>query len=742
MEKITVQIFGMHCASCAANIEHALKKQEGMISANVNYASEKAFLGFDPIKINLERISRIISALGYKLELTDNHQEKKAEEIRLLKNRFLISLVFGLPVIYLTMGKMVGLPQPSFLGQYGRIIQLVLATIVIAASFTLWDSGFNALIKLVPSMDSLIFVGTAVAYFYSLFMLGSGEELYFETTVFILIFISLGKYFEALSKGKASEAIKKLIGLQPKTANIVKNGKESAVPLSEVRVGNIVVIRPGERIPVDGIIIEGESVVDESMVTGESLSVEKGVDNQVIGGTVNKNGSFKFRAIKVGNQTVLSQIIKLVEEAQSSKAPIQRLADQVSLYFVPMVILVALVSGILWLFAGRPLSFALVILVDVLIIACPCALGLATPTAIMVGTGKGAENGILIKDAAALEIAQKINTIVLDKTGTLTKGEPSVINVQSVTSLKLKVKNLKLSNEQMLLWLAASAEFRSEHPLGQAVVNKAKELELKLIEPRKFKAILGRGFEAELRIENLELRILGGTRRWMAENEVEIPIDWEEKIRNLEGKGETVLLFAFDGQLAGIIAVADTLKEHSRLAIGELKKIGLEVWMVTGDNQRTAAAISEKVGLDKKYVLAEVLPNEKEEKIKELKAQGKIVAFVGDGINDAPALAAADVGIAMGAGTDIAMESAGITLMKSDLTDIVKAIKLSRSTLGTIKQNLFWAFFYNTILIPLAAGILYPISGLLLNPAFAAAAMAFSSVSVVLNSLRLKRIIL
>lgn len=507
---------------------------------------------------------------------------------------------------------------------------------------------------------------------------------------------------------------------------------EVKLPIEQIKVGDIIIVRPGEKIPVDGVIIEGSSAVDESMVTGESLPIDKKAGDEVIGATINKAGSFKMRATKVGAQTVLAQIIKLVEEAQGSKAPIQRLADLVSSYFVPAVMAIAALAFIVWWFWGSSFTFALVIFVAVLIIACPCALGLATPTAIMVGTGKGAEHGILIKDATSLEIAHKIKTIILDKTGTLTRGEPSVTDFMPDTD--------NLTPEE-LLQLAASAELRSEHPLGQAVVKKAKDLKLELTEPKNFQAIAGKGIKAK--VGNQE--VIKGNRALMEEFKVKIPQRMEKEMESLENDGKTVMLMATaishkPYAISGLVAVADTLKENSAEAVGALKQMGIEVWLITGDNPRTAKAIGEMVGIDEKHILAEVAPQDKEKKITELKRQGKIVSMVGDGINDAPALAASDVGIAMGAGTDVAMESAGITLMRSDLRDVVRAIRLSKITLRVIKQNLFWAFFYNTAFIPIAAGVLYPFFGILLNPIFASAAMAFSSISVVLNSLRLKRL--
>lgn len=538
---------------------------------------------------------------------------------------------------------------------------------------------------------------------------------------------------------------------------------EVKLPIDQIKAGDIIIVRPGEKIPVDGVIIEGNSAIDESMITGESLPVEKRKGNQVIGATINKSGSFKFKATKVGRQTVLAQIVKLVEEAQGSKAPIQRLADLVASYFVPTVILIALSTFLVWYFVfGQSFTFALVTFITVLIIACPCALGLATPTAIMVGTGKGAQVGILIKDATALEIAHKIKTIILDKTGTLTRGEPSVTDIMLTKKLKntKTEKHLEIKNENDLLRIAASAELRSEHPLGQAVVKKAKELSLKLEEPKNFQAIAGKGIQAQVG----QVKIIKGNRALMEEHKIKIASEVENQMEKLENEGKTAMLVAVNSVIVGIVAVADTLKENSAQAVENLKKMGLEVWLITGDNSRTAQAIGTQLGIDKDKIFAEVLPDQKAEAVRKLqmtstKFQTKrsnlfrisdlgfgtshkrqLVAFVGDGINDAPALAASDVGIAMGAGTDVAMESAGITLMKSDLMDLVAALKLSKITMRIIKQNLFWAFFYNSALIPVAAGVLYPFFGILLNPMLASAAMAFSSVSVVLNSLRLKRI--
>jgi len=582
------------------------------------------------------------------------------------------------------------------------------------ACFNIWTSGLKNLIRIKPNMDSLIFIGTAAAYFYS--VIASTGSPYYESAVFILIFISLGKYLEAKTKGKTGDAIKKLMGLQPKEATIIRDGEEIKIPIFEVKVNDIILVKPGEKIPVDGIVIDGYSGVDEKAITGESIPVEKKIGDEVIGATINKTGVLKFKATRVGKDTMLAQIIKIVEEAMGSKAPIQLLADKVSFYFVPTVIGLALLSSIVWLIVGQPIVFVLTIFVAVLIIACPCALGLATPTAVMMGTGLAAQNGILIKSGKALEIARNVNVVVFDKTGTLTKGEPTVTNIILVT----EIRNSK-SETLNVLQIAASVEKNSEHPLAQAIVNKAKEQNLVLNEVKNFQAIPGHGVSAELDNPSTMLgasEILLGTRKLMADNQINIQ-SIEKQMEELENQGKTVMVLGLDKQIIGIIAVADTLKEFSKQAVKMLHKLG------------------KKVAIDK--VLAEVLPQGKSDEIKKLQSEGNVVAMVGDGINDSPALAQADLGIALGSGTDIAMETGDIVLIKDDLRDVVKAIDLSKYTLRKIKQNLFWAFFYNVIGIPVAAGILYPLTGWLLNPAIAAFAMAFSSVSVVSNSLLMKQ---
>jgi len=736
-QKTILKILGMHCASCVANIENALKKEEGIKSANVNFASEKLYLEFDSVEISIARIQKIIEKLGYQVteetaeeEAHDHHKEAKTQEIRKLKKRLIFALIFSLPIIYMVMGEMIGLPMPTIFENYGTIIQFVLATAVIVSCLNIWTSGFKKLLRLSPNMDTLIFIGTAVAYFYSLItsvlmFLGTktGAHLYYESAALILVFISLGKYLEAITKGKTGEAIKKLIGLQPKEATIIKDNEEIKIPISEVKVGDIILVKPGEKIPVDGIVIDGYSGVDEKAITGESIPVEKKKGDEVIGATINKTGVLKFKATRVGKDTMLAQIIKIVEEAMGSKAPIQLLADKVSFYFVPTVIGIAILTFAIWLLFGQPLAFALTVFVAVLIIACPCALGLATPTAVMMGTGLAAKNGILIKSGKALEIARDVNIVIFDKTGTLTKGEPSVTDI-------IKVKNEV--SENSILQIAASVEKNSEHPLAQAIVNKAREEKVNFSEVKNFQAIPGHGVSADL--ENK--KILFGTRKLITDNQIDSSLI-EEKMIALEDQGKTAMILAQDKNIIGIIAVADTLKDYSKEAVKMLHKMGKKVAIITGDNKRVGQAIASQVGIDR--VLAEVLPQEKSAEIKKLQSEGNIVAMVGDGINDAPALAQADLGIALGSGTDVAMETGEIVLIKDDLRDVITAIDLSKYTLNKIKQNLFWAFFYNIVGIPLAAGILYPFTGWLLNPAIAAAAMAFSSVSVVSNALLMKR---
>jgi len=723
-------------------IETTLKKEEGVIAIAVNYASEKANLEFDHQKISLDKIKGIIEKLGYQIEEDSgkgDHQGKGHEHGHAdkLKKNFLTSLFLGLPLLYLVMGKMIGLPVVELPLKLNMIIQLAITSVVMGANLSIYVSGLKKLIQKTPNMDSLVATGTLAAYFYSL---AQQIHLYFESAVFILIFISLGKYLESVTKGKTSQAIKRLIGLAPKYAVVIRKGKEVKILVSEVIVGDIVIIKPGEKIAVDGQVIDGYSAVDESMITGESMPVEKQEDDEVIGGTINKTGALKFRATKVGKDTMLAQIIKIVEEAMGSKAPIQLLADKVSFYFVPTVMIMATLAFVIWFLVGQTFAFALMVFVSVLIIACPCALGLATPTAVMMGTGLAAQNGILIKSSQALEMAQKVDTVIFDKTGTLTEGKPVVTDVVDFTSQESPLSGATLRGGRRdssevklsLLQIAASVEKSSEHPLAEAIVNKAKEEKIKLLSAKNFKAIPGKGVAAQIKKAN----ILLGTRKLMKENKIDISLV-EKKMEELENQGKTVMILTQSKTVLGLIAVADTLKEYSQEAVAMLHKMNKQVAIITGDNERVGQAIAKQVGIDQ--VMAEVLPAEKSARVKKLQGDGKIVAFVGDGINDAPALAQADLGIALGSGTDVAMETGEIVLIKDDLRDVVKAIDLSRYTLKKIKQNLFWAFFYNVVGIPVAAGILYPFTGWLLNPTVAAAAMAFSSVSVVSNALLMKK---
>jgi len=668
--------------------------------------------------------------LEQKKELIEKKKQKK------LIQKLLVGAILSIIIFFISLNIIPGINAIS--EQIRFIVLFVLTLPVQVWVGSQFYKGLVVVFKYrTADMNTLIAIGTLSAFIYSTIVTffpklftRAGIELhvYFETAAIIITLILLGRFLEARAKGRASSAIKKLMQLEAKTARVIINGKEKEIDINEVKVNDIILVKPGEKIPVDGIIVDGGSAIDESMVTGESIPIEKKEDDEVIGATLNTSGAFKFKATKVGKDTVLSQIIKLVEEAQGSKAPIQKLADTVASVFVPIVIGVAVVTFIVWLIWGPDpsITFALVSFVAVLIIACPCALGLATPTAIMVGTGKGAENGILIKDATSLELAYKLNTIVLDKTGTLTKGEPVVTDI-------LLIENDSSYSPEELLKISASSELQSEHPLGKAIIKKANELNLELIEPRNFKSITGKGIYAEVNGK----KILKGNLVLMKENSIALD-SLEKTALDIADEGKTPIFIAVDGKAKGIIAVADTLKDNATEVVESLHKLGLEVAMLTGDNKNTANAIAKKVGI--KRVLSEVLPEHKTEEIKKLQKEGKIVAMVGDGINDAPALVQADVGIAIGTGTDIAMESSSITLMKGNLEGVLKAILLSRNTIKVIKQNLFFSFFYNSILIPVAAGVLYPLIGILISPMFAAAAMALSSISVISNSLRLRRL--
>ncbi|MFH1836391.1 MAG: heavy metal translocating P-type ATPase [Methanobacteriota archaeon] len=731
---LKLKVLGMDNPHCVGTVNGALNNLNGILKKEL-FVNERAVITFDHKSTTPEEIKQAIRNAGYtpldESTSIDREREEREKDIRDMKSKFRMAAVFGLPLLYFAMGPHLNLPVPPLVAKNMVTLQFLLATPIIFAGRDFYVKGIIALIKTkMATMDTLVAVGTGSAYIYSLVvsvLIWSGSliythnDLYYEVAGLLIVFILLGKTLEAVAKGRTSEAIKKLMGLQAKTAIIIRDGVEVEVPIEEVAAGDIIIVKPGQKIPVDGVIIEGHSSVDESMLTGESLPVEKAVGDEVIGATINKTGSFNFKAQRVGAETALAQIIQLVEEAQGSKAPVQKLADKISGVFVPLVVAIAVLSFIVWYLLGQGFVFALTVFITVLIIACPCALGLATPTAIMVGTGLGAKHGILIKDAESLQTAQKVNVVVFDKTGTLTKGEPEVTDVLGYGV-----------GEEEVLRLAAVVEKRSEHPMGEAIVKNAQSLGMEIEDAEKFNSITGRGVVASFKGKT----ILLGNRKLLNEKKVEFRM-LEGKIEDLERQGKTVMIVASDNVAIGLIAVADTLREHSKESVERLRKMGLEVVMITGDNKKTGEAIAKQLGVIK--VLAEVLPEDKSEEIKKLQNEGKVVAMVGDGINDAPALAQADVGIAIGSGTDVAIESADIVLIKEDLRDVVTTMELSSYTMKKIRQNLFWAFFYNALGIPIAAGVLYPFTGFLLNPIIAGAAMAFSSVSVVSNSLLMKR---
>ena len=742
-EKQLLEIEGMTCATCALTVEKALSKVEGVHQASVNLATEKASVSYDPAQVSLADIATAVEKAGYKAVLPQTNSpvtavDSKEQHQSDLWSRFIWSTVFTLPVLYIAMGPMLpggGLPLPAFLHQplTFALVQLFLTLPVMYIGRAFYQKGFKTLFAGHPNMDSLIAVGTSAALVQGLIMtvliargqadLSHGHpELYFESAAVILTLITLGKYMEALSKGWTSDAIKKLMNLAPKTARLIRDGQEITLPLEQVQVGDVLQVRPGEQIPVDGKVLQGQSTVDESMLTGESLPVKKAVGDSVVGATLNQHGAFQMQATKVGADTTLAQIIRLVEEAQGSKAPIAQLADRVSAVFVPIVMVLALLSGLAWWTLGQePWIFSLSITISVLVIACPCALGLATPTAIMVGTGKGAENGLLFKSGQAVEVLQKVDTIVFDKTGTITQGKPQVTDMTVFSS----------ATEEEVLQLAASAEQYSEHPLAQALLKSAEDAGLSLLPSQDFQALSGRGLSVKI----AEQTILLGNEKLMKESGIALgsAIATAETYAN---QAKTPVYLAADGHLLVVIAIADQVKPSSHAAIQALHQMGLEVVMLTGDNEKTAQAIADQVGID--TVISQVLPEDKANQVKLLQAQGKQVAMVGDGINDAPALAQAEVGIAIGSGTDVAIETADLVLMHSDLMDVPKAVRLSQLTMKTIKQNLFWAFAYNVIGIPIAMGLLHLFGGPLLNPMLAGAAMALSSVSVLLNALRLR----
>ena len=740
--RVELPITGMTCANCAATVERALnRKVDGIVQANVNFATERATVEYIPGLASVAAMIRAVEEAGYGVvqaadqeEMEDVEAQARQAEIADQTRKFWVGVVFSLPLFLLSMARDFGLLGPWAHAPWVNWLFLALATPV--QFYTGWDyyvGSYHALRNRTANMDVLVAMGSSVAYLYSLVVLLSptaGQHVYFETSAVIITLIKLGKLLEASAKGKTGAAIRKLMGLRAKTARVVRDGAEMDVPVGEVRVGDLVVVRPGERAPVDGIVVEGHSAVDESMLTGEPIPVDKSPGDEIIGATINKQGLLKFEATRVGAETALAQIIRLVQEAQGSKAPIQRLADRVAGVFVPAVIIIALVTFAVWWAVGGDFTAAIIRLVAVLVISCPCALGLATPTSIMVGTGKGAELGILFKNSEALETAHRLQVIVLDKTGTLTIGRPTVTDI-------VGNDQRSMTDDQILRW-AASAERGSEHPLGQAVVAEAEARGLTLADPQDFEAVPGKGIRAQVD----GYAVLVGKPEWLEAEGIPLR-DLAAEVEQLQTEAKTSVAVAVDGEAAGILGMADTLKESSAEAVAQLHRLGLEVVMLTGDNHRTAEAIAAQAGIDR--VVAEVLPADKATQVKRLQAEGLLVSMVGDGINDAPALAQPDVGIALGTGTDVAMETADVTLMRGDLRVVSQALALSRATMRTIKQNLFWAFFYNVALIPLAAGVLYPFPWMpailrQLHPVLAALAMALSSITVVSNSLRLRRV--
>jgi Cu+-exporting ATPase len=747
-EKAILDIAGMHCASCALNIENSLKQAEGVSRAAVNFATEKAYVEYDPAKVAMSDLERVVADIGYSVVKAasrgsggepakeagaDREKAARKRDIDVLKIKLAVSAVFAIPLLYFAMGHHVGLPLPSFSDKAMAIIQFALTVPIIAAGYQFYMVGIGVVVKnRSASMDTLVALGTGTAFLYSLaisILIWSSNtgydmnDLYFEVAGLLIVFILLGRYLEAVAKGRTSASIRRLLEMQPKTALVVRDSRELEIAVDEVLVGDEVVLKPGSAVPVDGIVEEGSSSIDQSLLTGESIPVDKAVRDEVIAGTINKGGWLKFKATKVGADTALAQIIRLVEEAQGSKAPVQRLADKVSAYFVPIVLAIGMMTFLAWYLSGSDLAFSLTVFIAVVIVACPCALGLATPTAVIVGMGKGAENGILIKDAATLELACRVDTIVFDKTGTLTRGKPAVTDIIALS---------ESYSEDTILKLAAAVEQRSEHHISDAIVAKAVERKISTPEIADFSAIPGKGVEAKY--DGGFVIVANG--KLFSERGIDVS-KAEADVAQLEGQGKTVVLVGIDGKAVGIIAVADTAKAFAAETVAQLKRMGKKVIMISGDNRRSAESIARQLGIDD--VLAEVLPEDKAAEIKKLQAGGSKVAMVGDGVNDAPALVQADVGIAIGSGTDVAIESGGIVLVKDDIRDVVRTLELSCYTIRKIKQNLFWAFFYNAVAIPVAAGALYPATGFLLNPIIAGAAMAFSSVSVVTNSLSMRR---
>jgi Cu+-exporting ATPase len=734
-ETLRLKVIGMDNAHCMGTVEAALKAVDGIVDSRL-FVNERAVVTFDPEVTSPEAIKKAIRDAGYTpVEETtvDREMAARQEDIRTLKIKFALAAVFGLPLLYFAMGHHVGLPLPEMSDGTMALIQLLLTVPIIAVGYQFYTVGLRSVVRnRAANMDTLVALGTGTAFLYSLASsiliwsdntdYGKGD-IYFEVAGLLIVFILLGRLLEAIAKGRTSTSIRKLLELQPDTAVVVRDGSEQEVPVEEVVVGDAVVVKPGGRIPADGVVIEGSSFVDQSLLTGESIPVEKNAGDGVVGGTINKSGWLKFTATRVGGDTALAQIVRLVEEAQGSKAPVQRLADRVAAYFVPVVLAIGLIALLAWYLSGSGLVFALTVFIAVVIIACPCALGLATPTAVIVGTGLGAENGILIRDAETLEHACQVDTIVFDKTGTLTRGTPEVTDV-------VPVANPRSSNE--ILRLAAAVEKRSEHHLSEAIITRAGQSGLDVPDVEDFLAIPGKGVEARYNGS----AVLVANRKLAGERGIDISAA-QEPVARLEGEGKTVVLVAVDGRVVGVIAVADTAKDSAEVTVSWLKRQGKQVVMITGDNRRAAESLARGLGIEQ--VLAEVLPEDKAAEIQRLQSEGHRVAMVGDGVNDAPALAQADVGIAIGSGTDVAIESGGVVLVRDDLRDVARTLDLSCYTMRKIRQNLFWAFFYNSVGIPVAAGVLYPFFGFLLNPIIAGIAMAFSSISVVSNSLSMKR---
>ncbi|MGL5765838.1 MAG: heavy metal translocating P-type ATPase [Sarcina sp.] len=738
LKEVSYKVEGMSCAACAASIERVLKKMDGVEGGVVNFTAETVNFAYDPDKVRMSDIRAKITKIGFTLvdldSADDAVESKKKSEVQFTRNRLIFTAIFAIPVFIISMGDMLGMPLPAFMSSQTSpftfaLIQLILTTLVFIFGRSFFKVGIKSLFALAPNMDSLISIGAGAAYIYSIYgmiKIAMGDAhfahlLYFESAAVIIAFVSLGKFLESVAKGKTSDAIKKLMGLAPKTATILVNGTEQVVSIDDVRVGDLIVVKPGEKLPVDGKITEGKTALEESMLTGESIPVEKTIGDEVFGASINKNGRIVYEATKVGKDTVISQIVQLVKDAQGSKAPIAKTADVIAGYFVPVVIGLAILASLFWHFDGQNLEFVMTIFIAVLVIACPCALGLATPTAIMVGTGKGAEHGVLIKGGESLEATGRINTIVFDKTGTLTEGKPVVTDVIA--------PNYDIDE---ILAIAGAAEKGSEHPLGEAIVKHAQEKGLEFKKIDEFTAIPGKGIEVS--IDNKDIFI--GNKKLVDEQKVDISGEFAKESERLAEQGKTPMYMIIDGKLEAIIAVADTVKPTSKKAVKILTKMGIEVVMLTGDNKKTAEAIAKELGITR--VVAEVLPHEKAAKVKEIQAEGKKVAMVGDGVNDAPALAIADVGMAIGSGTDIAMESADIVLMRSDIMDVISAIQLSKKTMINIKENLFWGLIFNVIGIPIAMGVLHLFGGPLLNPMIGAFAMSFSSVTVLSNALRLK----